>query len=151
MAEEIKKFYRSRTDRVLFGVCGGLGKYFGVDPILFRLAFVALLIADGTGILLYLIMVFATPEEPGRSDTDKDLEGEVDELANKIEKKAEKLSEEIQREDQDNSGRTILGALIILLGIFLFFRNVFPVIGVDKGIIGAVAIIAIGIIIAFKK
>ncbi len=151
MAEEIKKFYRSRTDRVLFGVCGGLGKYFSIDPVLFRLVFVALLIADGAGILLYLIMVLVTPEEPGRSSTDKDLKGEVDELADKIEKKAEELSGEMQRENQDNSGRTIFGILIILLGIFLFLRSMFPVIGIDNRIVGSFAIIAIGLFIVFKK
>jgi phage shock protein C len=152
MPEEIKKFYRSRTDRILFGVCGGLGKYFSVDPILFRLFFVLLLFSNGVGIPLYLVMVLVTQEEPGRSDKKKDLEGEVSELADKIEKKAEELSGEIKIEKKDSSsGRDILGYLIVLFGVFLLLRNMYPAFWIDNGIVFALAIIAIGCMIVFKK
>lgn len=152
MPEEIKKFYRSRTDRILFGVCGGLGKYFSVDPILFRLFFVLLLFSNGVGIPLYLVMVLVTQEEPGRSDKEKGLEGEVSELADKIEKKAEELSGEIKIEKKDSSGgRDILGYLIVLFGVFLLLRNMYPAIWIDNGIVFALAIIAIGFVIVFKK
>jgi len=45
---EVKKLYRSRDDRMIAGVCGGLGKYLGIDPTLLRLAF-ALLVVFGVG------------------------------------------------------------------------------------------------------
>lgn len=54
---------RSRTDRVLGGVAGGIARYFGVDPILIRLGFVLLVIAGGSGILIYLIAWLIIPEE----------------------------------------------------------------------------------------
>ena len=57
---------RSRDDRVIAGVCGGLGRYFGIDPVILRLVFVVLLLAGGSGILLYGVGWIAIPEErPG--------------------------------------------------------------------------------------
>lgn len=54
---------RSRTDRVLGGVAGGVAHYFGVDPVLIRLGFVLLVIAGGSGLLIYLIAWLIIPEE----------------------------------------------------------------------------------------
>lgn len=53
---------RSKSDRVIAGVCGGLGSYFGVDPLWFRLAFGVLAIGGGAGILLYVIAWLVIPE-----------------------------------------------------------------------------------------
>jgi phage shock protein C len=57
------RLYRSRTDRMLGGVAGGLGQYLNVDPVLVRLAFVALLLA-GVGFFAYIIAWIIVPEEP---------------------------------------------------------------------------------------
>jgi phage shock protein C len=54
---------RSRTDRLLGGVCGGLGRALGVDPIFFRLGFLLLTLGGGTGVLLYLTLWVITPLE----------------------------------------------------------------------------------------
>ena len=59
-----KKLYRSRNDRVFAGICGGLGIYFKMDPILIRLIWVLFTLAGGAGILAYLIMYIVIPEEP---------------------------------------------------------------------------------------
>lgn len=60
----MNKLYRSRTDRMLAGVCGGLGEYFGVDSSLVRLALVMLVVFGGTGILAYIIAWIVIPEAP---------------------------------------------------------------------------------------
>ncbi|HOB90251.1 MAG TPA: PspC domain-containing protein [Candidatus Colwellbacteria bacterium] len=62
MPEKIRKIYRSRTDRIIFGVCGGLGEYFEVDPVIFRLLFV-LFAFMASGILIYLISAIIIPLE----------------------------------------------------------------------------------------
>lgn len=59
-----KKLYRSRIDRKIVGVCGGLGEYFGIDPTLVRLLFVLGLIFVGGTLLAYLILAIVIPEEP---------------------------------------------------------------------------------------
>jgi phage shock protein PspC (stress-responsive transcriptional regulator) len=56
-----KQLRKSNTNRLLFGVCGGLGEYFNVDPLVFRVAFIVLAFVQGLGILLYLLLVFLMP------------------------------------------------------------------------------------------
>ncbi|HXF81355.1 MAG TPA: PspC domain-containing protein [bacterium] len=55
---------RSRTDRWIAGVCGGLGAYFNIDSRAVRVAFVLLAAWQGVGVLLYLLLVVLLPEEP---------------------------------------------------------------------------------------
>ena len=50
---------------MIAGVCGGLGRYLGVDPVLLRIAFVVLAIAGGGGFLLYIVSWILIPEERG--------------------------------------------------------------------------------------
>jgi phage shock protein PspC (stress-responsive transcriptional regulator) len=61
---EYKRLYRSRTDRQLAGVCGGLADYLGLDPSIVRVAFVVLALLGGPGLLLYIILALVVPEEP---------------------------------------------------------------------------------------
>ena len=64
MATEMHRLYRSRTDRMIGGVCGGLGKYLTIDPTVVRLIFVLALLLGGHGLLVYLILLLVVPEEP---------------------------------------------------------------------------------------
>jgi phage shock protein PspC (stress-responsive transcriptional regulator) len=59
-----RRLTRSSDDRVIAGVCGGLGEYFGVDAVLIRIAALVLVFAGGAGLLLYAIGWLAMPEEP---------------------------------------------------------------------------------------
>lgn len=58
-----KKLFRSRTNRKIAGVCGGLGDYFNIDPTLVRILFLIFLLFGGGGLLLYIICWIAVPEE----------------------------------------------------------------------------------------
>src|SRR5690349_11611132 len=62
-ADEPRRLKRSRDDRLIAGVCGGLGRYFGIDPVIFRVAAVALIFLGGAGALLYLAAILLVPEE----------------------------------------------------------------------------------------
>ena len=66
MSSGYRKLYRSRNDRMLGGVCGGLGQYLDVDPTLIRLLFVAAVLLGGHGLLIYLVMLIIVPIEPVR-------------------------------------------------------------------------------------
>lgn len=59
----MKKLCKSRTDRKLAGVCGGIAEYIGIDSTLVRLALVIFCLAGGSGIILYLIAALIMPEE----------------------------------------------------------------------------------------
>lgn len=56
------KLTRSPYNRKLAGVCGGLAEYFGIDPTLVRIGYVAATLFFGTGVLLYLILALVMPE-----------------------------------------------------------------------------------------
>ncbi len=59
-----KRLYRSRKDRSVAGVCGGVADYLGVDPTLVRILWVIFALAGGPGLILYIIMAAVVPEEP---------------------------------------------------------------------------------------
>jgi phage shock protein PspC (stress-responsive transcriptional regulator) len=63
----MKRLYRSRADKKIAGVCGGLARYMGIDPVIPRLVWVVLALAWGAGILAYLICWIVIPMEPGGS------------------------------------------------------------------------------------
>jgi len=65
MTNQTKKLYRSRTDKIIGGVCGGLGQYLQLDPVLIRIVFVVLAFFHGLGIILYLILLIIIPEQSG--------------------------------------------------------------------------------------
>jgi phage shock protein C len=62
---DVRRVRRSRQDRVIGGVCGGLGRYLQVDPVLLRIAAVALALSGGLGVLAYVIAWVVIPEETG--------------------------------------------------------------------------------------
>jgi phage shock protein C len=64
MNEPIKHLYRSRTDRVIGGVCGGLSQFFNLDVTLIRLLFVLGIFFFQGAVLVYLVMLIIVPEEP---------------------------------------------------------------------------------------
>ena len=59
---QFRKFFRSRKHQVVSGVAGGLGAYFNVDPVIFRIAFVLTTILGGAGIIIYIVLWAITPE-----------------------------------------------------------------------------------------
>ena len=56
------KLYRSRSDRWFAGVCGGLANYLGIDSSIVRIFFALLALANGIGVLIYIVMAFVVPE-----------------------------------------------------------------------------------------
>ena len=59
-----RKLYRSKSNRKLAGVCGGLAQYFNLDATLIRVLFVVLAVLGGSGLVLYLAMWIIVPNEP---------------------------------------------------------------------------------------
>ena len=61
---DTKRLYRSRSDRMISGVCAGLGEYLGIDPTVVRLLFLLGLFAGGSTVPVYIVMMIIVPEEP---------------------------------------------------------------------------------------
>ena len=58
----MKRFYRSSTDKIIGGVCGGIAEYFNIDPLLVRLVFAILFFGYGTGLLAYILIWILAPK-----------------------------------------------------------------------------------------
>lgn len=58
------KLYRSKKNKIIAGVCGGIGEFFNVDPTLIRLLWLFISILGGSGVLAYIIAWIIIPEEP---------------------------------------------------------------------------------------
>ena len=66
-----KRLYRSRSDRMIAGVCGGLAEYFDIDPVIVRIIAIILLLPDGfPGFLPYVILWIIVPLNPGKSSAE---------------------------------------------------------------------------------
>ncbi|MEJ2599049.1 MAG: PspC domain-containing protein [Anaerolineales bacterium] len=78
MAETYKRLYRSRKNRMLFGVCGGLGEYLNIDPTVIRLIFVLLFIPGGPSLIAYLALALIVPEEPLEEIQPESIESSVE-------------------------------------------------------------------------
>lgn len=59
-----KKLYRVRKGKIIAGVCGGIAKYFDIDPKIVRLLCAALVAAYGSGLLVYILFAIFVPKEP---------------------------------------------------------------------------------------
>lgn len=60
---ERKRLYRSKSDKMVSGVCGGLAAYFNIDPTIIRIIWAVLVLAYGTGLLAYVIAAIIIPRE----------------------------------------------------------------------------------------
>lgn len=63
---ERRRLYRSRTNRSIAGICGGLGEFFDADPTMIRLVTLLLILFGGISIWIYIILWIVIPEEPAR-------------------------------------------------------------------------------------
>ncbi len=140
---EMKRLYRSRTNRVIGGVCAGLGEYFSIDPMLFRLAFGILALVNGLGLLIYLIIWVIVPDETNRELGGEDL---VRSNIQDIGEQAKRLGTSFRNAPQ---GTLILGVILIVLGALFLLNNLVP--GINPGLLWPIALIAIGVLVLFAR
>ncbi len=151
MNEQVKKLYRSKTDRIVFGVCGGMAKYFDSDPTLVRLLFVLLTLVNGIGIVIYIILAIILPEEAAGQESDRSEK--VKEFVGEVGERAKELAGGIK----DGEGkwfmnsRNLLGLIIVLIGLSLLFEKIFPKNWFDWSFVWPVIIIILGLYFLLKN
>jgi phage shock protein C len=109
---------RSRSERLVAGVCGGVGRYLGVDPVLLRIAFIILALANGLGVIAYVVAWVAIPEE------------RPDQPAGPA------------AEPRRETGRLVLGGSLVVLGLVLLLDRLAP--DLDE-LFWPVAVVAVGV------
>lgn len=120
---ESKRLFRSRTDTMVGGVCGGLGAYLGIDPTIVRLFFVLLAFAKGIGFALYFILWIVVPREGAEEGAS--LEENIQTGAEEIAERAREMGEELQKgvRVSGHQASLFIGGALILIGIFYLLDN----------------------------
>jgi phage shock protein C len=125
---EARRMKRSKTDKMIAGVCGGLGVYFGIDPTLIRLAFVLLLFVDGIGVILYLILCIVLPssELTDAIGTRANAAEKKDNVSNKV----QSLVDEGLRTTRASGDQiaVIVGATLVVFGAVVLIKTISPMI-----------------------
>lgn len=114
-----KKLYRSRRSRVFGGIAGGLGHYFGLDPVIVRIIFVIVTLMHGLGIFLYIIMWIVIPEEP--FELAYPIYGQ-----NKDQNETANNDFNTAQLPKKNTGSTIFGVILIGIGMLLLADRIIP-------------------------
>lgn len=121
------RLYRSRKKRVIGGVCAGLADYFNIDPIIVRILMVVLTIANGVGLLLYIILWIVVPEadiEEGATVKQESQPSDKEEVKNE-----EPLTTEgkpVTVKNSSGAGRIVFGVILIMLGFLFLLDRYFP-------------------------
>ncbi|MCK4454225.1 PspC domain-containing protein [Candidatus Parcubacteria bacterium] len=161
MEDQKKKVYRSRKDRIIAGVAGGIAEYFDIDVVLVRAIFILLTLIHGVGILLYIILMIIIPKEGQEKvkiiEKEKGVKTEerVKEFAHELNERAESLAEEFREEFKDkkwyHKKRNIVGITIIILGFVFLLENIIPFRLLRGDILWPIALVLIGFYIIFKR
>lgn len=137
------KLYRSKEDKIIGGVCGGISEFLGIDSIIIRIIFILLLFANGMGFILYILLWIIIPENPNqnevKSESVKLVESEI--------KKTELRKKEIK--ENKHKSEIVIGSVLVALGLFFLFDNYFT--WFDFAVLWPVVLIVIGFMLLFRK
>ena len=111
----MKRLYKSRKNRMIAGVCGGIAEYFNVDPVLIRLIAVLFFFTGGAALIAYIIGLIIMPDQPQEGTP----EGEADHRA-----AAEAMPQRTPAESIGQSGSMIIGIILMVFGVHFLLRNI---------------------------
>lgn len=140
-----KKLYRSRKDKMIGGVAGGLAEYFHIDPTIIRVLFIMTLFMGGSGILAYIILWIVVPEEPLIFPGSAHSGGTSE--PNSREENSSSSGNPVYPEpsyyDHPRKGTNAAGVILIIIGFLFLADNIFP--HIHFGDFWPLILIAIGI------
>ncbi len=144
-----QKLYRSSSDRMIAGVCGGLGKYFSVDATIVRLVLLLLLIFGGAGFVLYLILWIVVPDEQRLGASPQDvIQANTQELGQAASDFGKSMGQAVGSSGGDvaqsaaRNGPLIFAVILIFLGVWFLLQNLFHI---DLGQLWPIVLIVIGL------
>ena len=145
---------KSKTDRVIDGVCGGLAEYFDIDSLLVRLAFVALIFINGLGVILYIVLVIIMPKAESPDQSPKEtIQENVQEMGERIKEAGQEFGNTISKKTEEkHSNRAVwFGILLILIGVIFLLKNFNFIRWFDSDLIWPLIIILIGAWLLIKR
>ncbi|OGE88204.1 MAG: hypothetical protein A2760_02695 [Candidatus Doudnabacteria bacterium RIFCSPHIGHO2_01_FULL_50_67] len=146
-----KRVYRSTKNKMIAGVCGGLGEYFNVDPLIFRALFLLLIPAGGFGLLFYILLAILIPRQEGLPGSAQ-LRENIQAAANDVSESIRKFAKDVKKDDSWFADkRNILGLAVVVIGFVTLVNLLFPRTVFNWGVIWALLIIVAGIVILKKR
>ncbi len=145
---------KSKTDKVIDGVCGGLAEYFGIDSVLVRLIFVVLVFFNGLGLILYIILVIIMPGDGQVDRPPKEtIQENVQEIGERVKEAGEGLGQAFSRKTEEKHSNRAgwFGIILILLGIYLLLDNLHLLSWINKDLLWPIIIIFIGAWLLIKR
>lgn len=143
---------RSRSDRVLGGVCGGVARYLRLEATLVRVFFVLLALSDGIGVFLYLLLWIVLPAGGGEEPT---LGAHVGRGLNEMGRHAGEFAADVQQVASQPKGPALrwIGITFVLLGVFFLLRNLDLVWfrWLEFGFLWPILLIAAGIVVLVRR
>lgn len=141
-----KQLYKSKSNKIIAGVAGGIAEYLEIDPIIIRLLFIVLAFINGSGILLYILLMIIMPEKASES-------GKTSEEASYSSKEEKSAQTPKTKEAKEGTNTlNLIGILIVLVGVALLIEQLFPsLFFIRWDIVWIVALIGIGILLIYKS
>jgi phage shock protein PspC (stress-responsive transcriptional regulator) len=154
----VKRLYRSETDRMIGGVCGGLAEYLDVDSVWVRVVAVLLAFADGIGLLAYLILwlVVPTHSKIGQSPQEVARAG-VEEITEKARELAQEARVSISGSpaEEGTTKQTrrsyAVAAILILVGLIVLMGNFGLLWWLDIGRLWPLILIVLGVVLLLRR
>jgi phage shock protein C len=143
------KLTRSQTDKILGGVCAGLGDYLNIDPVFIRLFFIILSALDGIGFWIYVILWIILP-----SPTVKYEEFEMGQVGERARQMGSEFSQAVSKPNPE--GIKYLGIGLILVGIFFIAERIITQLDLrwftwfNRDIIWAILLVTAGIVLLVR-
>jgi len=121
-----KKLYRSKKNCVIGGVCGGIGEYFDIDPIIIRLLVVLIFFMGGAGLIAYIIAWIIIPQKPN-DNIERQSKSEVEDadMRKKSETKNKNLLVAEYQSSEENNNHSAKNKNVFLGLIFVFLGLIF--------------------------
>ncbi len=130
--KSVKRMIRPGDGRIVGGVSLALANYFNIDPVIIRLLFVVATIYGGSGLILYIILWVALPEEGDENLSSQQI---INENSKEIEDKVTKMTYDVQEIANQRNTQVWIGVGVILLGMYLTLTSFNLIPFVDFGFI----------------
>lgn len=141
-----KQLYRSRNNRMIAGVAGGLSEYFNIEPTIVRILFLIGALANGGGVFIYILLIILVPEEPRTETTTTTVEGTNNEPIGETEPQNRQPA---PSSPESNNTRIFGGTILVLLGVLFLLNEVVPALSFGK--LWPLLLVIIGGLLLFRK